>query len=99
MRLIRVQLIPTKHGWVPVGNDTGLSHAQPMKTPARGALDDLCSLQLGKSTQHGQRQLVFGVLLVVLPVDRDLLGVLEKSSLTMIRWYSTSRAIRSAARK
>jgi hypothetical protein len=47
MRLIRVQLIPTKHGWVPVGNDTGLSHAQPMKTPARGALDDLCSLQLG----------------------------------------------------
>jgi hypothetical protein len=31
-----------------------------------------------QSAQHGQRQLVFGVLLVVLAVDRDLLAVFEK---------------------
>ena len=55
-----------------------LSHAQPVEPPARGALDDLCSLELGKRAQHGQRQLVLGVLLVVLAVDRDLLAVLEK---------------------
>jgi hypothetical protein len=33
---------------------TGLSHVQPAQPPARGAL---CSLELGKSPQHGQRQL------------------------------------------
>jgi hypothetical protein len=70
MRLIRVQLISTKSTrWFPVGNDTGLSHAQPAEQPARSALNDLCTLELGKRAQHGQRQL---------PIDRDLLAVLEK---------------------
>jgi hypothetical protein len=55
-----------------------LSHAQPVEPPARGALNNLCSLELRKGAQHGQRQLVLGVLLVVLAVDRDLLAVLEQ---------------------
>jgi hypothetical protein len=49
-----------------------------VKPPARGALDDLGSLELRKGAQHGQRQLVLGVLHVVLPVDGDLLAVFEK---------------------
>jgi hypothetical protein len=52
MRLIRVQLISTKSTrWFPVGNDTGLSHAQPAEQPARGALNDLCTLEFGKRAQ------------------------------------------------
>jgi hypothetical protein len=60
MRLIRVQLIPTKHGWVPVVNDTGLSHVQTMKTLARGAPDDLCALELGKRGGFPDRAPLWG---------------------------------------
>jgi transposase len=55
-----------------------LSHTQPVEPPARGALNDLCSLELGKRAEHGQRQLVLRILLVVLAIDRNLLAVLEK---------------------
>jgi hypothetical protein len=51
---------------------------RPVEPPARRALNDLGSFELGKSAQHGQRQLVFGVLLVVLAVDSDLLAVFLK---------------------
>src|SRR6266581_2273504 len=45
---------------------------------ARRALDDLGPLKLGKGTQHGQRQLVLGVLFVVLAVDSDLLAAFQE---------------------
>jgi hypothetical protein len=55
-----------------------LAHAQPVEPPARGALDDLGPLQFRDGPEHGDRELVFGIVDVVLSLDDDLLAVLEE---------------------
>ena len=55
-----------------------LSHAQPVEPPARGALDDLGPLQLRDGPEHGDRELVFGIVDVVLALDDDPLAVLDE---------------------
>ena len=55
-----------------------LSHAQPVEPPARGALDDLGPLQFRDRPEHGDRELVFGIVDVVLALDDDSLAVLDE---------------------
>ena len=55
-----------------------LAHAQPVEPPARGALDDLGPLQFRDGPEHGDRELVFGIVDVVPALDDDLLAVLEE---------------------
>jgi len=55
-----------------------LSHAQPVEPPARGALNDLGPLQFRDGAEHGDRELVFGIVDVVPALDDDLLAVLQK---------------------
>ena len=49
-----------------------------MEPPARGALDDLGPLQFRDGAEHGDRELVFGIVDVILALDDDLLAMLEE---------------------
>src|SRR5258708_6134139 len=50
----------------------------PMRSRWSRPRDVFCPLKLGKRAQHGQRQLVLGIVDVVLAADDDLLAVLEE---------------------
>jgi hypothetical protein len=55
-----------------------LSHPEPVEPAARGSLDDLGPLQFRDRPKHGDRELVFRIVDVVLALDDDPLAVLDE---------------------
>jgi hypothetical protein len=70
-----------------------------VQPPARGALDDLGPLQFRNGPEHGDRELVFGIVDVILALDDDLLAVLEKLAEDDRLIRDITGAMRSVSRK
>jgi hypothetical protein len=49
-----------------------------VEPPARGTLDDLGSFQFRDGAEHGDRELVLGIVNVIPALDDDLPAVLEE---------------------